>query len=125
MPPFPGGRATIIRFDQGAPTEIIHGVVAEVLSAAKGTRKPKTTWHAMMGEFFMGGGATVVVISAAVPKPIVSELIESLAILNPTVRRVPLKELDFRGRNIAVFSDTFEDVSGLGEPPTKEGTSGH
>ncbi len=110
MTPFPSGRATLIRFDQGAPTEVIHAVVAEVLMGSKALRKPKTTWHAMLGEFFMGEGAPVVVLSAALPKRVVSELVESFAMLNPTVLRGPLKAFAFRGRNIVVLSDEREEL---------------
>ncbi len=108
MPPFPSGRATIIRFPQGAPAQVIHEFVASVLTGAKAWRKPKSAWVAMIGEFFMGEGAPVVVVSSAVPKNVVEVLLEAFTLFCPTVRRTPLKELAFRGRAIVYFSDDLD-----------------
>lgn len=110
MPGFPSGRATIIRFEQGAPGEVVRELVASALLAAKASRKPRAVWCALVGEFFMREGAPVVVVSAAVPKAVIAELIETSAVFNPTVRKAPLAQLAFRGTVIVYLSDQSQQV---------------
>lgn len=115
----PSGRWTVVQFPEGVPVEDITGLVIEAVMAAKAQRLGRQKWVALLGEFFMGEGRPVLLVSPDVPAQVVRSLDEFRELFGPVkVRKATRSSLAFRGRELVWLQDDFEQ----GYPTPSAGT---
>jgi hypothetical protein len=105
----PSGRWTVVQFPEGAEPDTISQLVIEALLTERTQRAQGEKWVALLGEFFMGEGRPVLLLSPDVPADVIGSMDEFWEMIGPVkVRKEARSSLAFRGRPLVWLQDDFE-----------------